>query len=1721
MLPARMACFSGLARHLLVLTCLLSISLSARPADLLEGADGLFIDGFEGPANLPPTVDAGPDLLLTLSAGEQVAVASLAATVDDDGIPAWASTRWQWSLVAAPGTPPLIGFDDGGPGGLTPGIELLTPTVRLGAVGDYVLRLSADDGILASSDTLTITVLAAPNQAPVMLPPGDRVLTIGEAFDLILSGNDPNSGDTLVYSLLQAPAGAELDPPGSGRIRFLPGATGDYGFTTQVSDQGGLSDQASFVLSVVPGNRAPLWLALPGGAIAAQVPYVFPLGASDPDGDTPLNFTLLAAPSGAQLSGYVLTWTPDNSQLGAATLKLRVADPSGASSDALATLDVRANAAPVAHDDVYQVRIGETLEIPAPGGVLSNDTDPDGETLSALKQSDPDQGVLTLLGLDGSLSYQAPAVAPPPSFATKAQRWIKDSSNFSYYTQPLVADMNSSGGPDLVGTVLNNDLRVYAGATGLRRNEWTIPSDCGFHWLSNSAISMALGNVDDDPAGSVEYVTLCDGERVVAFGAGGAVRWISPSIFAGDGPGGNTSGLVERAPTLTRLTANGGVKVLIPLVVQDIMGTGAQHGCRILTNIESHEGVGCHAVIQIDGATGTIERRMLTLRPAGLPALQQDIFSYRRAFLSAVVADIDGDGVVEIISGPSVYNNDGSLRWSQPRNPADTGVADLDGDGRAEVVMVADQIFSDMMQALYVYDSDGVERFRLPLYLWNNGQNMWPRLTMADVDGDERPEIIFAAAAQLWVLDGFGRVRWTRAFSPDPLSTPLFQIVRATVFDLDNDGQPEVIVKNSDQILILSGADGHTRAKFRLLGPPPDDTVADNFPFRMSYSPIIADADGDGHADIVVHPEGRPQSGGVLMITGANDDWAPAPRIWNQTSYNPNSVDDQGQILFDGSVPTSYVQQKRLATPGDQRGSDVTRFVYRASDGGLSSPVATVTLQLQPTNRPPTITSPLPPATRLPGPFALTFSASDPDPGDALTWTLGQDGCPVSSLDASSGAFNSFMFQDQDCLYVVQVSDSQGALDTQQFRIRASAATATVPDLTGLREDEVLPALQLFDLSFGDSQYIHHAAPVGQVLAQTPAPDSVQPVGTAVSVTVSLGPAPVVVPNLLQKLLSTASSTLTALGLTAQVTRVFSNSIPAEQVMAQFPPAGTELVPASTNPVALTVSAGNGLSLFLDRSAVLAGGSIAVGALASNPDGSPAPLPALDYAISLNYPSALGAPPSYANGSIATSADTLGSFTLTATDGIGNRSASVDFSVLLGAGAGPDSATAMHAQLASVLEGIEAIGRQLRIAQAADDVPAMTQGLTDIVTLWRGIDLSDLRLAPPLVLPQGFVPSPEEMLAFGVTPGPDDALIRQVLQDGAADLAAFSAGLRGKNTSIAALNQLADQFSVRAARLHNLRASEYGTVAALPETILLLNHRIPEFYEALTNELAPVVGLPRRAADFPLATGSEANGGGSVFMPEARGKSSLAELAVTQAVAFITDKIMEKGSAVVANAKQFARDIHGQAAYGAAALAATQHLRQFAQGLELTEVVSGASLSFRVFGPPAFIEVPGNVESPDLNSVMIVGKTLLERGGGSITALVEAIKQAYSFGVDAANNALRCKNGNECFAKVKALIDGMQETLTDPAQNVVRMAQSFYQWPTHIERGCVFALDPGCVQLHYANGFASVYEYAPPATLGAFTGLPTPVIVIVQDEVSGLMYFGTPVFFPSLPPEAP
>ena len=149
--------------------------------------------------NASPSVNAGQDQSLTLPS-----TASLSGIVSDDGLPnPPASTTKTWSKTSGPGT---VTFANA---------NAAATTATFSTAGTYVLRLTASDSALSSSDEVTLTVSAAGgNVAPTANAGSDQTITLPAGATLT---GDPLS--TSHPARFQSPRGAGSG--GSSAVRLL------------------------------------------------------------------------------------------------------------------------------------------------------------------------------------------------------------------------------------------------------------------------------------------------------------------------------------------------------------------------------------------------------------------------------------------------------------------------------------------------------------------------------------------------------------------------------------------------------------------------------------------------------------------------------------------------------------------------------------------------------------------------------------------------------------------------------------------------------------------------------------------------------------------------------------------------------------------------------------------------------------------------------------------------------------------------------------------------------------------------------------------------------------------------------------------------------------------------------------------------------------------------------------------------------------------------------------------------------------------------------------------------------------------------------------------------------------------------------------------------------------------------------------------------------------
>src|SRR5204863_4724 len=187
---------------------------------------------------------------------------------------------------------------------------------------------------------------------------------------------------------------------------------GNDSLTYKASDGQAQSGVATVTITVTPVNDAPVaanddsYTTPEDTLLTVSAPGVL-ANDSDVDGDA-LSAVLVSGPAHGTLTlngDGSFSYTPALNYNGIDSFTYRASDGSLESADATVTITVTpVNDAPVAaNDDSYTTPEDTQLTVRAPG-VLANDSDVDGNPLSAVLVSGPTHRTLTLSG-DGSFSY--------------------------------------------------------------------------------------------------------------------------------------------------------------------------------------------------------------------------------------------------------------------------------------------------------------------------------------------------------------------------------------------------------------------------------------------------------------------------------------------------------------------------------------------------------------------------------------------------------------------------------------------------------------------------------------------------------------------------------------------------------------------------------------------------------------------------------------------------------------------------------------------------------------------------------------------------------------------------------------------------------------------------------------------------------------------------------------------------------------------------------------------------------------------------------------------------------------------------------------------------------------------------------------------------------------------------------------------------------------------
>ncbi|HBE72424.1 MAG TPA: hypothetical protein DDW52_30175, partial [Planctomycetaceae bacterium] len=315
---------------------------------------------------------------------------------------------------------------------------VVTYTPAANFVGtDTFFYMVTDDGTSGgqpdpqtSIGTVTVTVTGENDPPVVGTPLGDVTMNEDDpAINIDLSGtfvdpdsSDPGSTETLTYVVISNSNPGLVNATivsGQLNLELIPDANGTAEIVVEATDSSGESVRDTLTLTVEGQNDMPrLVNAIPdqtaeedgdNPTIQLSPDYFF-----DPDvatnGDV-LTYAIISNSDPALvtpvIAGDILTLelTPDRS--GGSEITISATDLSGQTvSDTFILTVTPVDDVPVTQPDTYEVQQGELLVISNPAaGVLANDSDPEGDDITAVLVQGPSNAVNFNLNADGTFSY--------------------------------------------------------------------------------------------------------------------------------------------------------------------------------------------------------------------------------------------------------------------------------------------------------------------------------------------------------------------------------------------------------------------------------------------------------------------------------------------------------------------------------------------------------------------------------------------------------------------------------------------------------------------------------------------------------------------------------------------------------------------------------------------------------------------------------------------------------------------------------------------------------------------------------------------------------------------------------------------------------------------------------------------------------------------------------------------------------------------------------------------------------------------------------------------------------------------------------------------------------------------------------------------------------------------------------------------------------------------
>ncbi|MCA9170814.1 MAG: tandem-95 repeat protein, partial [Planctomycetales bacterium] len=350
-----------------------------------------------------------------------------------------------------------------------------TPTLAQAIPHTFDIEVSDDAGNVTAT-TVNVTVLGVVDALPDTYPAFEETTLTVTADQGVLANDGSQAAGTLTATLVSDASHGTVTLNADGSFSYVPAAnfSGTDTFTYKANDGSNDTNVALVTIEVANSNDPPTtaedsYTTAEDTTLTVDAANGLLANDSDIDGDT-LTASLANQPSHGTVTINAdgsFTYVPDTNYNGSDSFAYRVSDGTVVSDPVSVQVTVTAvDDLPLAVSDTYTVNEDAVLTVAADGGVLANDTDPDG-TLTVSVTASPSNGTLSL-SADGSFTYTPNAnFAGTDSFTYRATDGTNNSSATVTITvvnqpDPPVANADTFTVPanssDFALSVLNNDV---------------------------------------------------------------------------------------------------------------------------------------------------------------------------------------------------------------------------------------------------------------------------------------------------------------------------------------------------------------------------------------------------------------------------------------------------------------------------------------------------------------------------------------------------------------------------------------------------------------------------------------------------------------------------------------------------------------------------------------------------------------------------------------------------------------------------------------------------------------------------------------------------------------------------------------------------------------------------------------------------------------------------------------------------------------------------------------------------------------------------------------------------------------------------------------------------------------------------------------------------------------------------------------------------------------